>query len=162
MKTVVTNDEWNIDTLHEAIYGEMTKLIVHSIKPARGEEIYKARWTDSNTGLFTSKSAYQIIRSKRQNVKVCKYIWCKGIPNKVPFFLWRTLKERISTDDNLKRIWIPIVSKWIPMSYLFLTVPLAQRLCKHFASCVGFKVEGRTCRYFLEDGGIRWILQSLK
>ncbi|XP_059289519.1 uncharacterized protein LOC132043051 [Lycium ferocissimum] len=67
------------------------------------------------------------------------------------FFLWRLWKERIATDDNLKRMHISLVSRcWCcedhrqeTMSHLFLTSPTAFKLWKQFASCAGLNIEGQ-------------------
>lgn len=40
------------------------------------------------------------------------YIWTKGIPWKISFFLWRVLVRRIATDDNLKWMNINVVSRY--------------------------------------------------
>lgn len=57
---------------------------------------------------------------------------------------------RISTDDNLKKMHINIVSRcWCcvhyqqeTMNHLFLTSPIAAKLWRQFASCAGVSMEG--------------------
>lgn len=72
------------------------------------------------------------------------------MPIKISIFMWRFLKGRISTDDNLRRMHINIVSIcWCcedyqqeTMSHLFLTSPIAARLWRQFALCAGIAMEG--------------------
>ncbi|KAH0698803.1 hypothetical protein KY284_013018 [Solanum tuberosum] len=89
----------------------------------------------STTGEFTVKSAYHMLRKKREPIEWMKHIWIKGLPFKISFFLWRVWKKRIATDDNLKKMRMQIVSKCYccekgemeTMTHLILTAPIAQR-----------------------------------
>ncbi|KAH0761002.1 hypothetical protein KY290_017075 [Solanum tuberosum] len=110
----------------------------------------KAWGIGDEKGIFIVKSAFQNTRSRREENEWNKYMWVKGLPWKIGFFFWRVWRRRIATDDNLKRIKIHVASKCYycnkgeleTMSHLFLTAPIAQKLWKQFATCVGINING--------------------
>lgn len=69
---------------------------------------------------------------------------------KYPFFFWRVMKRKISSDDNLRRMHIHIVSKCFccdtseceSMEHLFQTAPIAKKLWRQFALCAGICLDG--------------------
>lgn len=73
--------------------------------------------------------------------------------------MWRIFKRIIPTDDILKNMKIPIVSKYgccedgieESLYHLFLIAPIAQKLWRHFVVCVGFKVERRNLFTIIGD-----------
>lgn len=127
------------------------------LKPPMGETLDKAWWTGINTSIFTTKSDFNVVRSKKQQEDWCKFIWNRWVPNKIPLFMWKVLQGRIPTDDNLKRCRIYIVSKCCRCStgceettnHLFLTIPTTKSCGNIFFHVVGFKVE---------EGHLRTIL----
>lgn len=68
------------------------------------------------------------------------------------FFLWRLLKKGVFTDDVLKRMGIPIVSRyWCcecvveeTLDHLFLTASIAENLWRLFAYCAGFTIKSHS------------------
>lgn len=128
----------------------MADHIIQEIKPTTGELNDKPIWTGNTLGQFTVKSAYHILRNKKDKVDWAKMVWLKGLPYKISFFLWRVMHGRIPTDDNLKRMRISIVSKCCcceegemeTMNYLFLTAPIAIKLWRQFVICAGFSLDG--------------------
>lgn len=121
----------------------MTEYIVSSISPMLiSEKQVKPWWKDSPSGLFSVKLAWDLIRKRKSGMRsLIKYGWRGSF--KMNIFLLRGWKGRIATDDNLKMMRINIVSKcWScetqqmeTMSHLFLTVSIAEKLWKYFASC---------------------------
>ncbi|KAK4729596.1 hypothetical protein R3W88_022584 [Solanum pinnatisectum] len=73
------------------------------------------------SGSFTVQSAYQNMRGRREEKEWSKYMWVKGLPFNIGFFLWRVWRGRIATDDNLKRMKIQVVSKCININELTLS-----------------------------------------
>ncbi|WMV21122.1 hypothetical protein MTR67_014507 [Solanum verrucosum] len=149
VKDFIINDEWNEDKLRSVISEEMVQHITMNIRPILKEgSTDKAWWMHSTKGDFTVKSAYNNMRRKLSVNEWSNYMWVKGLPFKIGFFLWRVWRGRIATDDNLKRMRIQVVSKCYcceegqleTMSHLLLTAPIAQKLWKQFASCVGLSV----------------------
>lgn len=81
----------------------MTKFICESIRPVNNEENDRACWLGDTSGEFSTKSAFQLIRDRIEGFDWARYIWIKGLPSKISFFLWR-LRRCIPTDDNVKRL----------------------------------------------------------
>lgn len=99
-----------------------------------------------------SQSGYQISRDKKEKVSWHKVVWGNHLPHKISFLLWRVLKKKISTDDVIKRMGIPVVSKYYcydtgaeeTLNHLFLTAPIALQLWKYFVTCSGFTITGQS------------------
>ncbi|KAH0698731.1 hypothetical protein KY284_012946 [Solanum tuberosum] len=126
----------------------MVAHITETIKPNRNEDyIDKAWWLGNTKGCFIVSLSFNSVRRRNEELEWVKNIWIKGLLFKIAFFHWR---RRIETDDNLKRMRIPVVSKCYcceqgemeTMTHLFLTASIAQKLWKQFASCAGIKIEG--------------------
>ncbi|KAH0779037.1 hypothetical protein KY290_005464 [Solanum tuberosum] len=151
VKEFFENGIWKIDKLREFISEEMTEYIIENIKPGMTETLDKAWWMGNSTGEFTVKSAYHLVRHKRDKIEWNNCMWLKCLSFKISFFIWRVWKKRIVTDDNLKRMRMNIVSKYYccdsgemkTMTHLLLTAPIAQRLWKQFASCAGIIIGGQ-------------------
>lgn len=87
-------------------------------------------------------------------------MWIKGLPFKIEFFLWRVWRRRILTVDNLMCMRVQVVCKCYcceekekkTMSQLLLKAPIAQKLWKQFASCVGINVNGVNLKQLVQ----RW------
>lgn len=61
----------------------------------------EAVWTLNDSGLFTCSSAWEIIRKKKTKTMTSTYIWYKHIPFKSSSLLWRALRGKLPTNDNL-------------------------------------------------------------
>lgn len=89
---------------------------------------------------FTINSAWELLRHKRGEMEILKFIWNKQIPFKISLFLWKVCKRRVPMNDNLKRMRINLVSRCCcyeeyhqdTMEHLFLTAPVAIKLWKHY------------------------------
>lgn len=99
---------------------------------------------------FTIKSAFDMLRCRREKEEWRANMWGKQIPFKLSFLLWRIWKGRIATEENLKRMGVTIASRCYcceefeeeTIQHLFLTAPIAQKLWKQFASCAGIQQHG--------------------
>ncbi|XP_060202710.1 uncharacterized protein LOC132631124 [Lycium barbarum] len=97
-------------------------------------------WRPNSIGTFTVNSAWNILRQRKQEVAYFKHLWIKGVPFKISFFLWRLWKSILPTDDTLRRIRIPVVSRCyccaIPkqkdIQHLFLTSQFASEVWNVF------------------------------
>ena len=54
---------------------------------------------------YSVMGAYRLLTTSRQPVDrtMVDYVWQKNIPSKVSLFVWRLLRNRLSTKDNLMR-----------------------------------------------------------
>lgn len=101
------------------------------------------------SGEFSTKLIFQLIRDRREGFDWARYIWIKGLPSKISFFLWR-LRRCIPTDDNVKRLRVQLVSRCYccegrakeTLNHLLLIAPIAFSLRKQFATCAGINIEG--------------------
>ncbi|KAH0734680.1 hypothetical protein KY285_010387 [Solanum tuberosum] len=129
----------------------MTDYIMENISPPNthfGNDV--AWWMANAHGMFTVKSAWEIVRSKQEPRRDFEVLWNKGLSFKINFFLWRVWKRKVATDDNLKKMRINIASRcWYcdrkkeeTMTHLFLTAPIDNRLWRYFALFVGINIEG--------------------
>ncbi|XP_049389010.1 uncharacterized protein LOC125853369 [Solanum stenotomum] len=132
VKYFILQGVWDREKLLNKISEEMTDYIMESIKPPLEEYINDvAWWMGSTQGIFTDKSAWELMRHKQERRADYQLIWTKDVPFKMNIFLWRLWKRRIATDDNLKRMKIQIVSRcWCcseteeeTMTHDFLTAP---------------------------------------
>ena len=76
-------------------------------------------WSNDTTGKYTARSAYQLLNmnSKDDNTdEIFQAIWKLKIPNKVSFFVWRLMKNRLPTKLYLTRRNIVINDTLCPLS----------------------------------------------
>lgn len=151
VKEFIADGGWDVQRLQGLVSEEMATHITHSFNPLVRDELTDAPiWMPSYDGRFSTKTAYELLRRKRQRLEWMDCIWVKGLPFKISFFQWRVWKRRLPTDDNLQRMHINVVSKCYcceehkqeTMAHLFLTSSTTQKLWKFFASCAGFTMDG--------------------
>ncbi|XP_060201962.1 uncharacterized protein LOC132630398 [Lycium barbarum] len=73
----------------------------------------KAIWTPNLEGKFTMSSTWNLLRKKANGDWHDRRTWHKSCSLKVNFHMWRIIKNRLATDNNIGRKSIRIV-KWIP------------------------------------------------
>ncbi|KAF3643159.1 hypothetical protein FXO37_22128 [Capsicum annuum] len=112
VKFFITNEEWDKQKLISILSEEMVELILQTVKPTVEGHYNDKPWSMGNTyGQFSVKSAWDVVRKKKENRRYFDYSWNKGLPFKYNFFLWRVWLIRIPTDDNLRRMRIQLVSR---------------------------------------------------
>lgn len=93
-----------------------------------------------------------------------KFMWMKGVPQKINFFLQRVWGIKIATDDNLKRMRMNIVSRcWCCevqkeecISHFFLTAPTVFRLWKKFTIFASIRMDNMN----LQQSIMTWCKQK--
>lgn len=63
-------------------------------------------WSGNNNGVYNSHSAYNwiiSIVSPREEEEIFSLLWRIKAPRKALFFIWRLLRNRLPTKDNLCR-----------------------------------------------------------
>lgn len=127
----------------------MSEYIIDSIKPPMDlTAVDRPWWMGEVYGNFTVKSAYNVLRGRKQNKEWVRSVLCNGLPIKIVFFLWKVWKGRIATDDKLKMMKIQVVSRCYccdvkemeTIEHLFLTALIAQKLWKQFVSFAGIHI----------------------
>lgn len=59
------------------------------------DKMDKPWWTRNSTGRFSAKSAWDLLRHRKEKDENMKAIWVKGLPFKTCFLIWRVWKGMI-------------------------------------------------------------------
>ncbi|XP_070042685.1 uncharacterized protein [Nicotiana tomentosiformis] len=102
---VVENGAWNEGLLRKLLPEELADHIFDSITPPSDYSMKYKRWRKLETkGKFTMKFAWQYIRKRRDESKLYRFFWVKGVPFKIRFFMWRLWKAKLPLDDWFLRL----------------------------------------------------------
>lgn len=71
----------------------------------------KIIWKPSPNGIFSTKSAWDLVRKKKPVHSIFSNIWHDRIPATISIFCWKLLKNWIPVDDVLQKKGICLVSK---------------------------------------------------
>ncbi|XP_060216354.1 uncharacterized protein LOC132643852 [Lycium barbarum] len=142
---------WKEEQIRALVPKEMANHILQHVQPPTGKDtVDKAYWKLDSRGIFTVSSAYQVMRQRREVNKVYEYIWIKGLPTKICFFMWRMWKSKLPLDETLKKWGFQFASRCncyeIPkeetISHVFLNSHVAQTIWKYFCGPAGFNISG--------------------
>ncbi|XP_060195442.1 uncharacterized protein LOC132624727 [Lycium barbarum] len=151
VKEMVVQGRWNRGKLMEVLFEDIVDHIMENITPPREErEFDRPWWILDTSGEFTIKSTWDFIRLRGPQLDSYRFMWIKGLPFEISFFLWRCWKYKIPTDDVLKKMNINLVSKcWCcispreeTMHHLFLTSDTSKRTWSFFCNAAGISMEG--------------------
>lgn len=127
---------------------EVVNQIHKALGPLRQHDEWdKAWWMLSSTCKFTVKSTWEALRKRGPNQEVVKYIWQKGLPFKISFFMCRLWKKRILIGEVLVRIKVVNEMKCgycnsnqhESFEHLFVQCPDAGKLWTLFAGVAGIE-----------------------
>lgn len=121
------------------MHGDITRII---LKPDI-EDYFIFTLTDS--GEFSSKAYWELIREKGVNRRWTSRIWRHFIPYKTCAFMWRLLHHALPVDQRVRTKGIPIVSrcsccklhKEETLQHLFLQSECAAKVWEFFGKCFG-------------------------
>ncbi|XP_027071842.1 uncharacterized protein [Coffea arabica] len=89
-------------------------------------------WAVSPSGLFTTKSAWDLIRQKRIPSLLDDLLWSNVVPLKMSFLAWKVVRNLIPVETNLKKRGIPMASRCLcclsheeTLGHLFVMGPVA-------------------------------------
>lgn len=108
-------------------------------------EMDKPWWIKNNTGKFTVKSVWEILRKKFAPNNDFMMLWVKGLPFKISFFEWRVWTHRVLV-AAVMAAYNPTISQMcqccrIPMretiEHLFLTGEEAIFIWDYYARYAG-------------------------
>lgn len=111
------------------------------------EERDKQWWMPNSKGNFSVKSAWDIIRSRKDPQKDILFIWEKGLPFKISFLMWRIWFKRIPIGEVLVRCRIVDSIECCccnsheqeSFNHLFISCPDAKYLWNLFAAAMGMQ-----------------------
>lgn len=137
VKQCTRNGEWVLPQLQLVIDDDMVEYIKDEINPGSGDEIVdRPSWIETTSGKFFVKLMFELIRRKKLVQEWRNFIWICDMSFKINFLMWRCLKGRIATDDNRKKLKMPLALRCHccnnyeeeTMQHLFLTSPIANKL----------------------------------
>lgn len=112
VKDVAEAGQWNERYIRNLLPQNLVEYILHKINPPKyEEESNRPYWKLESTGKFTMTSAFHHIRQRQEVNKVYNYIWTKGMPIKISFFMWKLWKAKVPLDDTLRRWGIQFPSR---------------------------------------------------
>jgi len=96
----INNASWNIPQIFYHRFLHMQDVIEKITIPTL-ERDDQFIWNHSHDGGLTFKEAYQFHCKAGQNISWAKSIWNIAIPPSKSFMVWRTLHNKLPTDENL-------------------------------------------------------------
>ncbi|XP_071917289.1 uncharacterized protein [Coffea arabica] len=135
---------WNVDMLHQFLDGELVTQVLEIDPPTdRGNDTMV--WALTNSGVFSTASAYSLIRQSNDNSWLFGRIWQQGLPVKVSFFMLRLLQGRLPLMDRLKRFGVCGPSRCLccqnpqeeDLNHVFCSGEGARLVWRHFESTAG-------------------------
>lgn len=88
------------------------------------------------------KFVWQYTRRRREENRLYKFVWVKGLPFKVSFFMWRLRKTKLPLDDwflrmgyfRTSRCWYCRNPKKKTLPHVFLKSPVARYVWDYFGA----------------------------
>ncbi|XP_060211804.1 uncharacterized protein LOC132639369 [Lycium barbarum] len=163
---MVIDGNWDVARLELILPGDVVQHIRDTITPTvMTEEKDIHWWLLDSKGDFTVKSAWDYLRLRGQENEIYKYMWIKGLPFKISFFMWRCWKFKVPLDDVLKRMNINLASRcWCcsnpkeeTIQHLFARSFSANRTWSFFSSLAGINIEGLQLQQII----VKWWQQPV-
>ena len=98
------NGTWNESIIRQNVPPILVPDILQTSFHYNPENTDNAIWTPEYNGKFSIASAWEVIRKKRVKDPINTIIWHKHIPFKVSFFIWRALRNKLPTNENLQKL----------------------------------------------------------
>lgn len=120
----------------------------------------KTVWIADNKGVFSTSSAWQVFRKKRQKNWISTMTWHNTFPFKMSFLVWRTLRDKIPTESRLAKMGIPVHSRCfccrVPVieniDHVFSNGLFAQKVWRILSGSMGIPCIGHSYRHLM----IKW------
>nr|XP_027101056.1 uncharacterized protein LOC113720378 [Coffea arabica] len=104
-------------------------------------------WLPSTSGLFTVKSAWEMLRQRRCPSLVDSLLWQPALPAKMSFLAWRLVRSFIPLDVVLRSRGLAIPSRCgccfgeeEALLHVFVSGPIASEVWKRMSSRFGFQL----------------------
>lgn len=143
---IIINGRWKFTLLKELFTEEICQKILKVLGNYLVTEVKDVTWWMPNAkGRFTVRSAWEIVRQRKEPQEGIMNIWEKGIPLKVSFMMWRVWMQRISIGEVLVnfRITDSVIccccdqNVQESFTHLFFSCPDANFPWKQFAGAAG-------------------------
>nr|XP_027120463.1 uncharacterized protein LOC113737428 [Coffea arabica] len=158
----ITNDGWDEVRLAQWV-PESVILVIKEI-PFEVSQKDRLVWAPSPSGLFTVKSAWEVLRQRRSPSLVDSLLWQPALPAKMAFLAWRLVRKFIPLDVVLKSRGVSFPSRCgccygeeEDLLHVFVTGPIASQVWKQVSSRFGFQLRNCTT---MASVFIAWFLTS--
>ncbi|KAL0354318.1 UNVERIFIED_CONTAM: hypothetical protein Sangu_1013100 [Sesamum angustifolium] len=100
-------------------------------------------WTESSTGDFSTKSAWEAIRQASPRRQLLADVWHRSLRPTISVFLWRLFQDRMIMDARMQQKGFSFPSKCQcceaeeTVSHLFIESAAVQGVWQHFAAIFG-------------------------
>ncbi|CAI9112586.1 OLC1v1013053C1 [Oldenlandia corymbosa var. corymbosa] len=71
-------------------------------------------WQPNTKGDFSVKSAYEVTRRRRAEVKELSFVWAKQVPLRISFFIWKLHNKLLPFPEILSRMGLQILPSICP------------------------------------------------
>ncbi|KAL0418910.1 UNVERIFIED_CONTAM: hypothetical protein Sradi_1304500 [Sesamum radiatum] len=133
--------DWNVSRILRTIPMPFAQIICQiSIAAGQGDKIV---WTESSTGDFSTKSAWEAIRQASPRRQLLADVWHRFLRPTISVFLWRLFQDRIPMDAQMRQKGFSFPSKCQcceaeeTVSHLFIESTAVQGVWQHFAAIFG-------------------------
>nr|XP_027083596.1 uncharacterized protein LOC113705890 [Coffea arabica] len=134
-------------------------------------------WLGDPSGVFSTRSAYQLVRPARACSWAFSFFWQSSILRKLSFFMWRLVNGQLLMDNMLEKFQVYGPSKChccVPaqletMEHVFSTGQLATKTWAFFEYSLGISASAATVRsrcapwwlFLLKGKALCWLMRIL-
>ncbi|XP_022867657.1 uncharacterized protein LOC111387334 [Olea europaea var. sylvestris] len=113
---VVANSQWKIREgkisfwLGQLVGTNMATNIIEKIggqKPGRDILI----WRPNAHGIFSTSSAWDVIRIRSSTVKRAKWVWHNTLPKRALVVIWKAMSGSLTVDERIRQVGVAMVSR---------------------------------------------------
>lgn len=109
VKDFIVNGSWNQTKLMRYLPQNLISAILNI--DFNSDRSDTPIWIPDQLGIYTCKSAWQLLRLKKGVTVSSMNMWHNKIPFRILFFMMRVLIDRIGTDIAVKRFVVNLSSK---------------------------------------------------
>ena len=147
VKEFLINGNWNERKLRQQVHPLIIPMILNIRFQYHNEDKDIVVWKPTESGNFTCTSAWENCRFRRNDDVVNKLIWQKKVPFKMSFLLWRALKLKLPTNENMTNFGVETAKcyccrnqGWNDVEHIFMQGHFAQHIWNYFANTMGINI----------------------
>ncbi|KAI3463155.1 hypothetical protein Pfo_019818 [Paulownia fortunei] len=137
------NKQWNVERLGQLlpqnVVNKICNMDIH-------DDMDAMIWKLTPDGEFSTKSAWNLIRSSRNERQLLGDLWCNQLTPTMSIFVWRLMNNCIPVDIRLQEKEFPVVSRCYcclssmeSIPHLFISGGQATVVWEHFANLFNIK-----------------------
>lgn len=105
----VINDQWDVERLQALLGEHLTSEVVSTVGVLR-EVKDVLIWLPDKNSIFSTKSAWKLIRVKMPNFTWAKWVWNSMLSKKISLCMWKAFFNCLSVDEQVRKLRILMVS----------------------------------------------------